>query len=84
MLNDENNIVDSMSAENFKNKIEDFYRKYNGKIGFSYTPNNKLLQEQIKLRKRLQNISVFNIDLDKTTIIRQLNDQNGWEYQDMA
>ena len=73
MLNDENNIVDSMSAENFKNKIEDFYRKYNGKIGFSYTPNNKLLQEQIKLRKRLQNISVFNIDLDKT--YNKLHDQ---------
>ena len=73
MFNDENNIVDSMSAENFKNKIEDFYRKYNGKIGFSYTPNNKLLQEQIKLRKRLQNISVFNIDLDKT--YNKLHDQ---------
>ena len=73
MLNGENNIVDSMSAENFRNKIEDFYRKYNEKIGFSYTPNNKLLQEQIKLRKRLQNISVFNIDLDK--IYNKLHDQ---------
>ena len=73
MLNDENNIVDSMSAENFRTKIEDFYRKYNEKIGFSYTPNNKLLQEQIKLRKRLQNIPVFNIDLDK--IYNKLHDQ---------
>ena len=65
MLNDENNIVDSMSAENFRTKIEDFYRKYGEKIGFSYTPNNKLLQEQNKLRKRLHNISDFNIDLDE-------------------
>ena len=48
-------------------------KKYNEKIGFSYTPNNKVLQEQIELRKRLQNISVFNIDLDK--IYNKLHDQ---------
>ena len=65
MLNDENNTVDSMSVENFANKIADFYRKYGEQIGFSYTPNNKLLQEQNKLKNRLKNINDFNLDLDK-------------------
>ena len=73
MLNDENNIVDSMSIENFRSKIKDFYMKYNVKIGFSYASNNTLLQEQNKLLKRLHNISDFNIYVDQAYV--QLNEQ---------
>ena len=69
----ENNIVNLMSNENFRNKISDFYKKYNNKIGFSHVPNNKLLQEQIELRKRIYDISIFNISVEEA--YDQLNEQ---------
>ena len=62
-----------MSSKNFKNKINDFYKKYNNEIGFSYVRNNKLLQEQIELRKRIYNILDFNISVDQAYV--QLNEQ---------
>ena len=70
---DENNIINSMPDENFKNMINNFYKKYDNKIGFSYMPNNKLLHEQSELRKRIYNISVFNISVEQAYI--QLNKQ---------
>ena len=62
-----------MSDETFRNKIIDFYKKYNNEIGFSYVQNNKLIQEQVELRKRIYNISNFNMSVDQAYV--QLNKQ---------